>query len=182
MRACGECCRMAEFAENCGTHVTSYTPRSLLPMSACNVKLTALRNIVGVELTTGWHRIEQRRVDQFAAVTADAQWIHVDSVRAAEHSQYRCTVAHGFLVLAVAHALLIDTVHQMICAYDLGLLEIDSVRFPAPLPAGTCVRASCRLTGIEERAGVSFALWSQRMEREDSLTCCAVRWTLRLND
>src|SRR6202049_1503410 len=62
----------------------------------------SLRDLVGRELTlTDWFPIAQERIEQFAEVTEDRQWIHVDRERAERESPYRTTIAHGFLTLSL---------------------------------------------------------------------------------
>jgi acyl dehydratase len=63
----------------------------------------SLRDLVGRELTlTDWFPIAQERIEQFAEVTEDRQWIHVDRERAERESPYGTTIAHGFLNLVAA--------------------------------------------------------------------------------
>src|ERR1700732_1831075 len=62
----------------------------------------SLRDLVGRELTpTDWFPISQERIEQFAEVTEDRQWIHLDRERAERESLYGTTIAHGFLTLAL---------------------------------------------------------------------------------
>jgi acyl dehydratase len=62
----------------------------------------SLRDLVGRELTmTDWFPIAQERIEQFAEVTEDRQWIHVDRERAERESPYGTTIAHGFLTLSL---------------------------------------------------------------------------------
>ena len=64
-------------------------------------KLSELQALVGKTLgTSDWHDVDQRRIDLFAAVTGDDQWIHVDPVRAAA-GPFGTTVAHGHLTLSL---------------------------------------------------------------------------------
>src|SRR5260370_28724025 len=62
----------------------------------------SLRDLVGRELTlTHWLTIDEERIEQFAEVTEDRQWIHVDRERAERESPYGTTIAHGFLTLSL---------------------------------------------------------------------------------
>ncbi|MDX2494428.1 MAG: MaoC/PaaZ C-terminal domain-containing protein, partial [Desulfuromusa sp.] len=55
---------------------------------------------IGQEIHVGsWLQIDQQRIDQFAAVTGDQQWIHIDPERAEKESPYASTIAHGYLTL-----------------------------------------------------------------------------------
>ena len=88
--------------------------------------------------TSGWHLVDQARIDRFAEVTGDHQWIHVDPERARE-GPYGTTVAHGALTLSlcltfVAEVLRVDGVTSVVNG------GFDRVRFQAPVPAGSRLR------------------------------------------
>ena len=98
-----------------------------------------------------WMEITQERVDAFADATGDHQWIHVDPARAAE-GPYGTTIAHGYLTLSLLPVLgnrVMDIRgFSMMINYGLG-----KVRFPAPVPVGSRVRANVRLDAAEEVVG-----------------------------
>ena len=110
----------------------------------------ALRALVGETVgPTPWRTVTQADIDLFAELSGDDQWIHVDSARAATESPYGATIAHGNLTLS-----LID-------GFRLGLMKIegvklginygwDRVRFPAPVIAGTQVRATAQLVSLDD--------------------------------
>ena len=112
-----------------------------------------LFELVGQELgKSGWFAIDQDRIDRFADVTEDHQYIHVDPDRAAE-SPFGGTIAHGMLTLSmIVH--LCDAF-----APDLAGLQIvinygfDKVRFAAPVKVGKRIRAVAKLLEARERAG-----------------------------
>jgi acyl dehydratase len=81
-----------------------------------------------------WLRIDQQTISEFARVTRDEQWIHMDAKRAAA-GPFGVTIVHGFLTLAVCPYLLDQCVQIKDCemAINYGL---NRVRFPSPLPAG----------------------------------------------
>lgn len=85
--------------------------------------------------TTDWLVVDQARIDAFAEVTEDRQWIHVDPSRA----KFGTTIAHGYLTLSFVSKFLIDllVVPDAASAINYGL---DRVRFPAPVPAGARIR------------------------------------------
>jgi acyl dehydratase len=95
--------------------------------------------------------ITQAAVDAFAGVTGDRQWIHTDPERAAA-SPFGGTIAHGYLTLALAPALLgeILPLDEFAMGVNYGL---DRVRFPAPLPVGAQVRMRVTLDAVERFAG-----------------------------
>lgn len=96
-----------------------------------------------------WHEISQRQVDLFAEATWDQQWIHVDPDRAAD-GPYGGTIAHGFLIVSLAPALLaeimqFDGVDIMV---NRGLGEL---RLRAPVPVGARVRMGAELLSVRRR-------------------------------
>ena len=100
---------------------------------------------------SAWIEIDQRRIDTFAAATDDHQWIHTDPARAAE-GPFGTTIAHGYLTLALIIPLwsqLLD-VREARTKVNYGL---NKVRFPAPVPVGSKVRATAKLAGVEPVAG-----------------------------
>ncbi len=101
--------------------------------------------LVGQELGVGqWKEIDQKRIDAFADVTEDHQWIHIDVERARSESPYGTTIAHGFLTLSLIPALSKDNfrVQNAKLAINYGL---NKVRFLAAVPSGGRVRARSEL-------------------------------------
>jgi hypothetical protein len=71
-------------------------------MSATDNLLEFLQPKIGTEIHVGpWLTVDQERIDRFAEVTGDVQWIHTDPVRAKRESPYGATIAHGFLTLSL---------------------------------------------------------------------------------
>ncbi|MEL7975167.1 MaoC family dehydratase [Isoptericola sp. F-RaC21] len=107
----------------------------------------ALADAVGQKATGEWFTIDQERIDAFADATADHQWIHVDPQRAAS-GPFGTTIAHGFLTLSLLPRLASSLVEVggVAMAMNYGL---DKVRFLAPVPVGSRVRATTELTGAE---------------------------------
>lgn len=108
-----------------------------------------LRGAVGTHLGhSDWYEIDQRRVDLFAEATGDFQWIHVDRERAAD-GPFGGTIAHGFLTLSLLPVLTWEVSRtegfQMEINYGL-----NKVRFPAPVPVPSRVRAGVELISVEE--------------------------------
>ena len=94
--------------------------------------------------------IEQDRIDAFATATGDHQWIHVDPERAAD-GPYGATIAHGYLTLS-----LIPQFAAQLVAIEFGTARINyganKVRFPAPVPVGSQLRATVTFTDVAESA------------------------------
>jgi acyl dehydratase len=101
--------------------------------------------LVGQELGVGeWKEIDQKRIDAFADVTEDHQWIHIDVERAKTESPYGTTIAHGFLTLSMIPKLSKDNfqVENAKMAINYGL---NKVRFLAAVPSGARIRARSEL-------------------------------------
>jgi len=129
-------------------------------------KLADLAALVGLPIAeSDWFVVEQPRIDAFADATNDRQWIHCDPQRAAA-GPFGTTIAHGFLTLSLLPAMLasayaIDDVRMGI---NYGL---NRVRFPAPVPVGSRLRAQVRLLSFETLPGGAAQLTLQlSVERE----------------
>jgi len=112
---------------------------------------------LGVELgPTPWVAMEQPRIDTFADCTEDHQWIHVDPERGAA-GPFGATVAHGFLTLSlVPHFIAqLRRVDGLLMGVNYGL---EKVRFPAPVRAGSRIRARATMTGFGRLAPNSAQL------------------------
>ncbi len=100
---------------------------------------------VGQELgVSDWQEIDQKRIDTFADVTGDHQWIHIDPERAKAESPYGTTIAHGYLTLSMIPALSKDNfrVENAKMALNYGL---NKVRFLAAVPSGGRIRVRSEL-------------------------------------
>ncbi|KAB8162263.1 dehydratase [Streptomyces sp. 3MP-14] len=108
----------------------------------------ALPEAIGEPLgPSDWLLVDQRRIDQFAEATGDHQWIHVDPERAA-NGPFGSTIAHGYLTLALLPVLTpqLLRVEGVRMAINYGS---NRVRFPAPLPVGSRVRARGSVVNAE---------------------------------
>lgn len=109
--------------------------------------LGELEKAVGTHLGySDWHTITQERINLFADATGDHQWIHVDPERAAK-GPFGTTVAHGFLTLSLLPMLAgeVYTVEGLSMGVNYGA---NKVRFPAPVPVGSRVRAGVELISL----------------------------------
>ncbi len=114
--------------------------------------VTALETAVGQHLGySDWMLIDQQRVNQFADATNDHQYIHVDP-EAAANSPFGGPIAHGYLTLALAVPLVseIYQVDGVSTAVNYGL---NRVRFPAPVPVGSMLRAGAELKSVTPVTG-----------------------------
>lgn len=110
--------------------------------------LDALAQHIGKEIAvTPWVEVTQERIKRYAEVTGDAQWVHLDPVRAAAESPFGSTVAQGFLTLSLLSPLLAEAVAigGMKANINYGA---DRIRFPAPVRSGDSIRARLTLTAI----------------------------------
>lgn len=108
-----------------------------------------LQDLVGVELgPTEWHVVDQSRIDGFADLTGDHQWIHVDPARAVD-SPFGSTIAHGLYSLSRTPAFLEELMAFDGFAHSLNY-GYDKVRFIHPLPVDSRIRLRASLTSVEE--------------------------------
>jgi len=115
--------------------------------------VAALPEYEGHDLgTTDWRAIDQTQIDAFAAATGDHQWIHVDRKRAERESRFGTTIAHGYLTLALAPALLPDLVVVQNCSQIVNY-GIDKLRLREPVPSGGRVRLAS-VSGSASRSRV----------------------------
>ncbi|WP_413756473.1 MaoC family dehydratase [Streptomyces sp. MMBL 11-3] len=111
-----------------------------------------LKAAVGEQLGySDWVEIDQKRIDLFADATGDHQWIHVDAPRAAA-GPFGTTIAHGYLTLSLLPLFgpQLLTVEGVKMGVNYGT---NKVRFPSPVPVGSRLRATARITDVVEVAG-----------------------------
>ena len=144
--------------------------------------LPELKTLIGQEVgVSDWFEVSQTLIDQFAEVTNDKQWIHVDPERAKTESPYKTTIAHGFLTLSLVsqlqrQALQIKGEHTRAINYGF-----NKVRFPAAVPAGARIRLHTTLNAIEEIEGGSQCTWDLNLEIEGQIKPALVaQWLGRL--
>jgi acyl dehydratase len=115
--------------------------------------IEGVKELLGKEVGPGdWREVTQEDIDAFADLSGDHQWIHVDVERAKKESPFGTTVAHGNLTLS-----LIDGLRQGLIessGFKLGVnYGWNKVRFPAPVPAGSKVRAKAEVVEVEDVGG-----------------------------
>ena len=116
-----------------------------------------LEQAVGTHLGySEWHAVEQDQINLFADATGDHQWIHVDADRARK-GPFGATVAHGFLTLSLVPMLTAQV--YRVEGVKMGVnYGADKLRFPAPVPVGSKVRAGVELIRVEPSSlGVQVA-------------------------
>ena len=125
-----------------------------------------LPTLVGQEIgVSRWFRVDQHRIDDFAAITEDRQWIHIDVERATR--ELGAPIAHGFLTLSLMSALARSnfTVPGTISAINYGL---DRVRFLSPVPAGSSIRLRQTLVELEAKPSGTLIRTRNLVEVEGS--------------
>jgi len=143
--------------------------------------LEELKGHVGEEIgVTEWLPITQERIRQFADVTGDPQWIHVDVERAQRESPFKTTIAHGFLTLSllpqfVPQVLKINSGVRMGVNYGLNRL-----RFVSPVRSGASIRARFTIQSVKELAEGLEIVYLVTVEAEDSTKpSCVAEWVVR---
>ena len=110
---------------------------------------TRVGEIIG---TSDWIVLDQARIDAFADVTEDHQFIHCDPQRAAG-SPFGGTIAHGFLTLSMLSRMAAQALTILTEVRESLNYGFDKVRFLTPVPSGARVRAVFTLQGTEARPG-----------------------------
>lgn len=150
-------------------------------MSSLSALIDRYQALLGQEIHVGpWLEIDQERIDDFARVTGDEQWIHVDPKRAADESPYGTTIAHGFLTLSLLPFLtqsnhpdfFVENYPGMRLRVNYGL---NKLRYPAPVLCGSRIRARTTVKSVEEvRKGIQIVyLLTVEIEGENKPACVA---------
>ncbi|MCY1293674.1 putative enoyl-CoA hydratase 1 [compost metagenome] len=137
--------------------------------------LEELEGLQGQEVAVSdWMEVTQQQVNQFAEATGDHQWIHVDVERARKESPYGAPIAHGFLTLSLLPKFMQNALHM---PSKIGVnYGLNRVRFTAPVPVGSKLRARIKLLKVErldplpkspELVGAQ-STWEVTIEREGS--------------
>jgi acyl dehydratase len=109
--------------------------------------------MVGQDIgVSAWHLVDQPRIDRFAEVTEDHQFIHVDPERAARETAFGSTIAHGFLTLSLLSVFAYETLPTLQGAAMGVNYGFDRLRFLSPVKAGRRVRGHFKLTEATMRA------------------------------
>lgn len=130
--------------------------------------LTELKSLVGTQVASSdWISISQERVNTFADATGDHQWIHIDVERAKKETPFGGPIAHGFLTLSLLPMLMADALHLSYVKMGVNY-GLNKVRFPAPVPVGSRLRAHLTLLQVEDIKDGAQMTWEVSIEREGS--------------
>jgi acyl dehydratase len=144
--------------------------------------IAQLRSLAGQEAgVSGWLTVDQPMIDAFADIIGDQQWIHTDPERARTGSRYGRTIAHGFLTLSLLSRLSREAVEvegEFGMRINYGL---NRVRFPAPVPVGSRIRARLKVQSVEDVEGGHQIAWLATVDVEGAEKPALVaEWIVRL--
>lgn len=115
------------------------------------VPLEKFKQLVGQENgVTDWVTIDQDRINRFADVTEDHQWIHIDPEKAAQ-GPFGKTIGHGFLTLSLLSMFGYASKYAIEGAKMTINYGLNKVRFINPVPVGSRVRSRMVITAVEEK-------------------------------
>jgi acyl dehydratase len=111
------------------------------------------RELIGQDIGPGdWREVTQEDIDDFARLSGDDQWIHVDVERAKRESPFGTTIAHGNLTLSMIDGFRRELIEST--GYKLGVnYGWNKVRFPAPVPVGSRLRARAEVLSVDDVGG-----------------------------
>ena len=131
-----------------------------MPGSVCCAAMTItvngieeVRGLVGQTIgPSDWREVTQEDINTFADLSGDDQWIHVDTERAKTESPFGTTIAHGNLTLSMIDGFRLRLIETT--GFKLGVnYGWNKVRFPAPVPVGSKVRASAEVVSVDDVGG-----------------------------
>jgi acyl dehydratase len=135
------------------------------PREPIQIDVADLSSHAGETLgTSSWWTITQEQVNSFADATGDHQWIHVDPERA-KSGPFGTTIAHGFMTLGMVVGMLFEVIEVTGAGMILNY-GVNKVRFPAPLPVGSRIRAGIVLAEVEDVPGGVQVIFRATVEIE----------------
>jgi acyl dehydratase len=135
-----------------------------------------LKGLVGQTIgPSDWREVTQDLIDRFADISRDHQWIHVDAERAKTESPFGTTVAHGNLTLSMIDGFRRSLMESS--GFRMGVnYGWNKVRFPAPVPSGSRIRASIEVLSVDEIGGGWHQVvqrWTVEVEGSEKPACVA---------
>jgi acyl dehydratase len=135
-----------------------------------------LQRLVGTTIgPSEWREVTQDDIDAFARITGDDQWIHVDVERAREESPFGTTVAHGNLTLSLIDGIRRDLLQSG--GFKMGVnYGWNKVRFPAPVPSGSRIRATVEVRSVDDIGEGWWQVtqrWTVEVEGTEKPACAA---------
>jgi acyl dehydratase len=145
--------------------------------------IEGLRALVGQEAgVSRWYTLSQERITEFARITGDPQWIHIDAGRAAKESPYGATIAHGFLTLSMLSEMSRDAM-EIEGAYTMRInYGLNRVRFPSAVRSGSRVRGRFTVASVDDvDGGVQVALDCVVEVEGQTKPAVAAQWLIRIS-
>lgn len=139
-------------------------------MSAARQSIQTLQAQVGEQTgLSNWLVIDQARIDVFAEVTDDKQFIHIDPAQASAETDFGGTIAHGFLSVSLLSVMLNDVLPEMAGRRMIVNYGFDRLRFLSPVRSGSRVRGRFFLKAVDERkSGEVTVTFSVTVEIENA--------------
>ena len=134
-----------------------------------------LKGLVGQTIgPSDWREVTQDDIDKFAELSGDDQWIHVDVERAKTESPFGTTIAHGNLTLSMIDGFRPELFEST--GFKLGVnYGWNKIRFPAPVPVDSKVRAKAEVVSVEEKGSGWYQVITRfTIEVEDGDKPCFV--------
>ena len=146
------------------------------------MQLEQVKESIGREAgVSPWVEVTQELINQFAAVSGDHQWIHVDVERARRESPFKATIAHGFLTVSLLSRMVSEAVNLEVKAKLRVNYGFNRLRFPAPVPAGSRVRAHLTPNAVKDVEGGVEIAWGITVEIENQTKpALAAEWLVRI--
>ncbi len=116
---------------------------------------------------SAWRTVTQELVDDFARVSGDHQWIHVDPERARRESPFGTTVAHGFLTLSLLSSLSAEVISMQNPRFGLNY-GFDRLRFVSPVPVGSDIRGTFAIEDVRRLDDGAQITWRAEVEIRDA--------------
>jgi acyl dehydratase len=138
--------------------------------------IEGLKGLLGQQIgPSEWREVTQEDINAFADLSGDHQWIHTDVERAKNESPFGTTVAHGNLTLSMIDGMRLELLSSS--GFKLGVnYGWNRVRFPAPVPAGSRIRATAEVTDVEDVGGGWWQVvtrFTVEVESSDKPACVA---------
>jgi acyl dehydratase len=148
------------------------------------MRLDEMRSSVGsVVGISSWHTVTQEMIDRFAEITGDRYWIHTDPERARAESPFGATIAHGFLTTSLLSKMMHDAVDLDLPSRFRVNYGFNRLRFPAPVPAGSRIRAHITANAVRDIEGGVEIVWGVLVEIESHpKPALAAEWLIRAYD
>jgi len=129
---------------------------------------------------SAWRTVTQELVDEFAHVSGDHQWIHVDPERARRESPLGTTIAHGFLTLSLLSSMTAEVISMPTARMSLNY-GFDRLRFVSPVPVGSEIRGTFAIEDVRPIEDGAQITWRAEVEIRDApKPALAALWLTRV--